>query len=289
MRPKVVGMGVCLTLATVALLAPLAGMARAESVLEKISRTGTLTAGTPTASFPFSYINEKKERVGFSVDLITEIHRRLEAELGRKINLQLKEVTPTTRFPMVVNRTIDIECGSSTFTRSRDKTVDFSINFFYAGSQLLVKKESFISSLADLEGKRVGATRGTTNAKIIRTKQPRATLVLFESHDQGFRALQQGKIDAYSTDGILLVGLAAKAANPDEFEVVDFFSKEPYYCVLPENDSKWADFVDHTLMELIEDGRYFKLYDKWFGEKGVIHYPMPSVIKLYILFQVMPK
>ena len=289
MRPKVVGMGVRLTLATFALLGPLAGMARAESVLQKISRTGTLTAGTPRSSFPFAYINEKKERVGFSVDLVTEIHRRLEGELGKKIHLELKEVTPTTRIPMVINRTIDIECGSSTYTRSRDKTVDFSINFFYAGSRLLVKKESFISSLADLEGKRVGATRGTTNAKIIQTKQPRATLVLFESHDQGFRALQQGKIDAYSTDGILLVGLAAKAANPDEFEVVDFFSKEPYSCILPENDSKWADFVDHTLMELIEDGRYFKLYDKWFGEKGVIHYPMPSVIKLYILFQVMPK
>ena len=289
MGQKVIGMWSSLILVTLALVATPVSSADAESVLDKISRTGTLTAGTRDASIPFGYINEDKEWVGFSVDLIKQIQQRLERKLGKQIRLELKAVTPQTRIPMVVNRTIDIECGNTTYTRSRDETVDFSINFFYSGSQLLVRKSSFITSLADAAGKRVGATKGTTNAEIIKAKQPQATLILFESHEEGFQALQQNKIDAYSTDGVLLAGLAAKAPNRDDFEIVDFFSKEPYSCILPENDSKWQDFVNHTLMEVIEDGTYFKLYDKWFGDKGVIRYPMPNVIKLYILFQVMPK
>lgn len=289
MRQKVIGMWGSLILVTFAFVAAPVGTARAAPVLKKVSRTGTLTAGTPTASFPFSYVNDKNERVGFSVDLIKEIHRRLEEKLGKTITLEFKDVTTQTRIPMVVNRQIDIECGNATYTRARDETVDFSINFFYAGSQLLVRKSSFITSLADLPGKRVGATKETTNAQIIREKQPQATLVLFDNHEEGFRALQQKKIDAYSTDGVLLAGLTAQAPTPGEFEIVDFFSKEPYSCILPEDDSQWRDFVNHTFMELIEDGKYFQLYAKWFGEKGGIHYPMPNVIKLYILFQVMPK
>ncbi|MCH7895807.1 MAG: transporter substrate-binding domain-containing protein [candidate division NC10 bacterium] len=289
MRHKAMNILVSLILATFILLAFPAERAGAETVLEKISRTGKFTAGTSTISIPFAYINDKKEWGGFSVDLIKEIHRRLERKLLKEITLELKEVAPTTRIPMVASRTIDIECGSTTYTRSRDETVDFSINFFFTGSQLLVKKGSLINSLRDLAGKRVGATEGTTNAKIIQAKEPEAQLVLFQDHRQGFLALQQGKIDAYSTDGIVLAGLVATTPTSADFLVVGFFSKEPYSCIVPENDSRWRDFVNHTLMELIENGRYFELYDKWFGDKGVVPYPMPSVVKLYILFQVMPE
>ncbi|MFQ5932500.1 MAG: transporter substrate-binding domain-containing protein [Nitrospiraceae bacterium] len=290
MKQKTHRVWVSLILAAFALVILPVGTAGAETVLERISRTGKFTAGAPTVSIPFAYLNENKEWIGFSVDLIKEIHRRLERRLAKKIALELKAVTPKNRFSLVVNGTIDIECGSTTYTRSRDQTVDFSINFFYTGSQLLVKKESLISSLSDLAGKRVGATEGTTNAKIIRAKQPEAELVLFQDHTQGFLALQQGKIDAYSTDGVLLAGLAAKGPNPADFEVVDFFSSEPYSCILPENDSKWRDFVNHSFMELIENDQYFAIYEKWFGEKGVVRYPMPPLVKLYlVLFHVMPE
>ena len=103
-------------------------------------------------------------------------------------------------------------------------------------------------------------------------------------------ALEQGKIDAYVTDGILLAGLAAKAKNPKDYEVVgDFFSKDPYSCMVPENDSKWRDFVNHTLMELIDNGKYFELYEKWFGERGVIPYPMSDQVRNYMIMQSMPE
>ena len=262
----------------------------AETVLEKIRRTGVLTAGTRGSSIPFAYINEKNEWIGFSIDLLEAIRARLEKKLAKPIKLVKKEVTPATRFPLVANRTIDVECGSTTYTRGRDETVDFSINFFFTGSQLLVKKGSGIKSLADVAGKRVGAAQGTTNEKALRASQPKAEVVIFQDNPAVFLALEQGRIVAYVSDGILLAGLAAKAKNPKDYEVVgDFFSKEPYSCMVPENDSKWRDFVNHTFMELIDNGKYFELYDKWFGERGVVPYPMTPQVRNYMLMQSMPE
>ncbi|MBI3027969.1 MAG: transporter substrate-binding domain-containing protein [Candidatus Rokubacteria bacterium] len=92
------------------------------------------------------------------------------------------------------------------------------------------------------------------------------------------------------TDGILLAGLAAKAKSPKDYEVVgDFFTKDPYSCIVAENDSKWRDFVNHTLMELIDNGKYFEMYDKWFGEKGVVPYPMSAQVRNFMLMQSMPE
>jgi ABC-type amino acid transport substrate-binding protein len=275
---------------TLLLVAGTAAPALAETVLEKIGRTGTLTAGTRTASIPFAFINEKNEWIGFAVDLLEGVRARLEKKLGKPITLDKKEVTPATRIPLVANRTIDVECGSTTYTRGRDDTVDFSIVFFVTGSQLLVKKGSGVRTLADVAGKRVGATQGTTNEKALRASQPRADVVTFQDHAAGFLALEQGKIVAFTTDGILLAGLAAKARNPRDYEVVgEFFSKDPYACILPENDSGWRDFVNHTFMELIDNGKYFELYDRWFGERGVVTYPMSPQARAFITLQAMPE
>jgi ABC-type amino acid transport substrate-binding protein len=272
------------------LVAGTAAPGLAETVLEKINRTGVLTAGTRTASIPFAFINEKNEWIGFSIDLLEAVRARLEKKLGKSVTLDKKEVTPATRIPLVANRTIDVECGSTTYTRSRDETVDFSVVFFVTGSQLLVKRGSGIRNLGDVAGKRVGATQGTTNEKALRASQPRAEVVTFQDHAAGLLALEQGKIVAYTTDGILLAGLAAKTKNPKDYEVVgDFFSKDPYACILPENDSKWRDFVNHTVMELIESGKFFELHDKWFGDKGVVNYPMSQPVRAFITLQSMPE
>jgi polar amino acid transport system substrate-binding protein len=115
-------------------------------------------------------------------------------------------------------------------------------------------------------------------------------VVTFQDHGAGFLALEQGKIVAYVTDGILLAGLAAKSRSPRDYEVVgDFFSKDPYACIVPENDSKWRDFVNHAIMEMIDDGRYFESYEKWFGEKGVVPYPMSAQVRAFMTMQSMPE
>ena len=275
-----------------ALLLGAAAPVLAETVLEKIKRTGVLTAGTRSDNIPFAFINEKNEWIGFSIDLLEAIRARLEKKLAKRIKLEKKEVTNVTRIPLMVNRTLDVECGSTTYTRARDRdeAVDFSINFFFTGAQLLVKRGSGIKSLADVAGKRVGTLPGTTNEKALRASQPKADVVTFPDLQAAFLALEQGRIVAYATDGILLAGLVAQARNPKDYEVVEgFFSKDPYSCMVPENDSKWRDFVNHTFMELIDGGKYFELYDKWFGERGVVPYPMSDRVRNYMIMQSMPE
>ncbi len=289
MRHRPVSILASIVLATYALLVLLPGIVAAEPVLQKINRTGKFTAGTRTSSIPFAYINDKKEWVGFSVDLINEIHRRLERNFGKKIKLELKEVTPENRIQMVADGTVDIECGSTTYTRSRDETVDFSINFFFSSAQLLIKADGPIKGPQDIQGKRIGVARGTTTEKLIRTKLPQTNVVLVQDHSEGFEALQEGKIDAYASDGILLAGLAIETGKKETFKIVGAFSFEPYSCILPENDSKWRDLVNHTFMEMIENGTYFELYDKWFGKNGVVPYQMPPEAKFLTLMQVMPR
>jgi ABC-type amino acid transport substrate-binding protein len=264
----------------------------AETVLEKISRTGVLAVGTQANSIPFAFINEKNDWIGFSIDLLETLRTRLEKKLAKRIKLEKKEVTPATRVLLVANRTIDVECGSTTYTRGRDRdeTVDFSINFFFTGTQLLVKKGSGIRGVADVAGKRVGAAAATTNEKALRASQPKADLVTFQNHAAGFLALEQGRIVAYVADGVLLAGLAANARTPKSYEVIGgFLSKDPYSCMVPENDSKWRDFVNHTFMELIDSGKFFELYDKWFGERGVVPYPMSDQVRNYMIMQSMPE
>jgi ABC-type amino acid transport substrate-binding protein len=271
--------------------AALIGMVEAaESTVDKIARAGKMVVGARSGSVPFGFIDKDNQWVGFSLDLCTSVKNKLESKLGKKIELEWKEVTPSNRIPLVANGTIDLECGSTTYTRARDETVDFSINFFFTGSQLLVKRGSGISSAANLAGKRVGATQGTTNEKAIREVSPQATVVVFQDHPSGFLALEQGKIDAYTTDGVILAGLRVKSPNAANYEVVgDFYTNEPYSLILRENDSKWRDFVNHALMEMLEDGTYFKMYDKWFGVDGVVPYPLAPAVRTYLSMQVMPK
>ncbi len=166
----------------------------AETVLEKVKRTGVLTAGTRAASIPFAFINEKNEWIGFSIDLLEAIRARLEKKLGKPIKLEKKEIDPATRITLVANRSIDVECGSTTYTRGRDETVDFSINFFFTGTRLLVKKGSGIKGVADVAGKRVGVIPGTTNEKALRASQPKVDVVTFQDQGAGFLALEQGRI-----------------------------------------------------------------------------------------------
>jgi ABC-type amino acid transport substrate-binding protein len=164
------------------------------------------------------------------------------------------------------------------------------IAFLAAKSRLLVKKGSGIKSLADVAGKRVGAIRGTTGEQALRASQPKANVVTFQDVLAAFLALEQERVVAYAHDGILLAGLAPRTRNPKDYEVVgDFFSRDPYSCMVPENDSKWRDFVNHTFMELIDSGKFFELYDKWFGERGVVPYPMSDKVRNYMIMQSMPE
>jgi len=256
-------------------------------ILDKIEKTGQVTMGFREGSVPFGFMNKKGEWVGFGLDLGQEIVLALKAKFGKDIVLIKKSINPKTRIPLVVNGTVDIGIGSTTITLAREEVVDFSLPYFLTGTRLLVPKNSPIKDFPDLAGKRVGMGSGSTaNIKGIDKAiasgliKPACEKVLFEEHNKGFLALQQGKIHAYFTDASILAGMQAKAKNPKDWKIVGrYLTYEPYGMILPPNQGKWRDFVNATLIKTIKSGRFAKIYNKWFGPKGEVPLPMSTEYK----------
>jgi ABC-type amino acid transport substrate-binding protein len=259
-----------------------------EGTLDKIRKTGVLTIGTRTGSPPFAYINKNNEWVGFTIDLVDMLVKpAVEKEVGKPIKIEKKESTPPTRIPLLTSNAVDLIAGTMTDTPQRRESVDFSLTFFYTGAQFLVKKGSPIKGIADIGGKRIAAQQGSTNAKIVREKVPTAQLREFPDQPAAFQALVQGQVDAFTNDGIQLWGLKAKAPKPDEWDVVgDFFSEEPYGMAMRKGDAKFKAAVDAGLKNGLESGKYFEIYEKWFGPKGEVPYPMTPQVKAYLLKQI---
>ncbi len=223
-------------------------------VLEKVKADGVISIGMREDARPFAYVDERGEHVGFSVDMAWLLVKKLEEFAGKPIRVEGVAVTAPTRVPLVVNGTIDIEMSSTTHTAPRDDVVDFSEPFFISETTFMVRKDSGIKTLADLNGKIVSAARGTTNLKALQkiidegVIKP-AALVIVESHTEGLLALQTGKIDAYFTDTSLLMGLRMSAKDPENYEIIlESIHAEPYGWMMRENDSDWRDFVNHFLI-----------------------------------------
>jgi polar amino acid transport system substrate-binding protein len=259
-----------------------------EGTLDKVRKTGVLTIGTRTGSPPFAYINKNNEWVGFTIDLVEQlVLPSISKEVGKPVKLEKKESTPPTRIPLLTSNAVDLIAGTMTDTPQRREAVDFSLTFFYTGAQFLVKKGSPIHGLNDIGGKRIAAQQGSTNAKIIREKMPTAQLREFPDQPAAFQALIQGQVDAYTNDGIQLWGLKAKAPNAADWEIVgDFYSEEPYGMAMRKGDAKFKQAVDAGLKNGFESGKYFDIYDKWFGPKGEVPYPLTPQVKAYLMKQI---
>ena len=259
-----------------------------EGTLDKIKRTGVLTIGTRTGSPPFAYVDKQNNWVGFTIDLVEQaVIPAVAKEVGKPVKLEKKESTPPTRIPLLSSNAVDLIAGTMTDTPQRRESVEFSLTFFYTGAQLMVKKGSPIKSVNDLAGKRVAAQQGATNAKILREKYPNVQLREFPDQPAAFQALAQGQVDAYTNDGIQLYGLKAKSPKPDEWDVVgDFYSEEPYGMALRKGDAKFKAAVDAGLKQGFESGKYNEIYEKWFGTKGEVPYPMTPQVKAYLMKQI---
>jgi polar amino acid transport system substrate-binding protein len=254
------------------------GVARAETVMEKVARTGVLTAGTSKDALPFAYSDSQGKLTGYSVDMLTLIQQQLEKELGKKITLKLVAVTPAARIPKIINRQVDIVCDASSFTWERDKKVDFSISYGVTGTQILIKKETNLGSPESLINKRVGVLAGTTNEQAIKQIQPQAKLVYLKTRPEGFAALEQGKIDAFASDSILLEGWLQTAKNQNSFAIVPPrpYSREGIACMVPENNSKFLNSVNYSLVKFMQgfvnnNPKYVAIFDRWFGSQGAVY------------------
>ena len=279
-----------LLVALAVMLASVAAAA-AETTLEKIARTGTLTIGTRTGSPPFAYVNKQSEWVGYSIDLVDQlIVPAVSKKVGKPVKLEKKESTPATRIPLLSSGAVDLIAGTMTDTRPRRDSVDFSLTFFVTGAQFLEKKGSPIKGIQDIAGKRVGAQQGSTNARIIRERVSTAQLLEFPDQPAAFQALAQGLVDTYTNDGIQLAGLKVKAPNPGGWEIVgEFYSYEPYGMAMRKGDSDFRAVVNNGLMEGIDSGKFFEIYEKWFGVNSELPYAMDSQIRKFMIYQSVPK
>ena len=261
-----------------------------ENLLETIEKSGEVHMGFREGSVPFGFINKDGNWGGFGLDLGAEVVKDLEKKFNKPIKLVKHPMNPKTRITMVANGMVAMGIGSTTITLAREEVVDFSLPYFLTGTRLLVAKDSTIASFADIAGKRVGMGSGSTanikgldNAIAKGLIQPACEKVLFEEHNKGFLALQQGKIDAYFTDASQLAGMQAKAARPSDWKIVGkYLTYEPYGIILPENQGEWRDFVNASLIHMIKDGRFETLYNKWFGPDGVVPLPMTDEYKVLL-------
>ena len=271
----------------------LALSARAEApglpTLEKISRTGTISLGHRESSVPFSYYDGKRQVVGYSHDLMLAVVERIRRELRLPaLAVKLVPVTSQNRIPLVQNGSVDLECGSTTHNRERARQVAFSVSIFHTSSRLLTRHDSGIADLADLKGRRVAVTAGTTPERslLLRAEATglRFEIVSVKDHGDGFNRLQEGRADAFLMDEAMLYGLQAKAERPDDWRVVGQpMAAEVYACMLRKDDPRFKALVDRSLTEIMQSGEALRIYKRWFQSpippKGLnLNWPAPAAL-----------
>jgi glutamate/aspartate transport system substrate-binding protein len=289
-------------LAALAAMAVLAAPAAAQELtgtLRKIKESGTITIGHRESAIPFSFVDDKRQPVGYSMDICAAIVEEVKAELGlAQLEVKYVPVTPQTRIPLVAHGTVDLECGSTTNTLSRQKLVGFAPITFVTGTRLLAKRASRVRSYKALRDKTVAVTQGTTNERIIKALSERENLNIrfLNAKDNGeaFLAVESGRAVAFSMDDILLYGLIARSKNPKDFEVVgDYLSYNPYGMMYPKGDEDFGVVIRRAVARLMSSGTLEKLYRKWFLDKlpsgESMGMPMSPLLKAAILLQSLPE
>lgn len=265
-------------LATAAALAAFGTAAFAQDItqgrLAAIAERGSIVLGHRESSVPFAYLDENQTPIGYSIDLCMKVVEAVEETLGTDLEVRFVPVTPQTRIALMANGTIDLECGSTTNNLTRQEQVEYLPVTFITGTQILTRVDSGISGIDDMEGKRIGLAQGTTNERAILAEMEARGLDIdilpVRDHAEGMLALETDRVDAYSTDHILLHGLIAKSRTPEAFTVVgDFLSYDPYALMVPRNESDFELVGKRAIAEVFRSGEIDKIYERWFGPMGV--------------------
>jgi glutamate/aspartate transport system substrate-binding protein len=261
-------------LTSMLVILPVASL-RAQSLdgtLQKIKSSGTFTIGYRESSPPFSFMAQDKRPVGYSIDLCLAVAAAVQKQLGlADLKLTWVPVTPETRIAAVVQGKVDIECGSTTASLSRQEQVDFSLMTFIDGGTLLMKSGSDIRSVTDLAGKRIAVADGTTTEKslvdFLKKEFITAQPVKVKDHAEGLAQLEAGQVDAYASDRGILIGLVLVSKDPKAFALANLsFSYEPYALMVRRNDAAFRLVVNRALADLYRSGRVLSVYDRWFGD-----------------------
>ncbi|WP_341645038.1 amino acid ABC transporter substrate-binding protein [Thauera sp. SDU_THAU2] len=244
-------------------------MAQTGDTLAKIKSSGSITLGVRESS-GLAYTLGNGKYVGFHTEMAENIVQDLQKELGlSKLNVKYQPVTSQNRIPLVVNGTVDLECGSTTNDLNRQKEVDFANTTYVEQVRIAVKADSDINDVKDLDGKTVATTTGTTSVQLLRQNK-RAAGIKFKDingkdHADSFLLLETGRADAFVMDASILAGNISKSKNPKDFKIVgEPLSTEPIACMLRKNDPAFMKAVNDSIARQAQDGTLEKLWDKWF-------------------------
>jgi glutamate/aspartate transport system substrate-binding protein len=254
-----------------AVLAIAAGsaMAQATDTLAKVKASGAITMGVRDSSGALSYTLGDGKYAGYHVEVCQRIIADIEKSVGKKLAVTYTPVTSQNRIPLVQNGTVDIECGSTTNNATRQKDVAFVVTTFVEEVRIAVKANSGINAIAQLNGKNVATTVGTTSVQLLR-KNERATGVDFKEvlgkdHADSFLLLESGRADAFVMDGQILAGNISTAKTPADFKIVgEVLSVEPIAIMIRKDDPAMKKLADDTVKAMAKSGDLAKVYDKWF-------------------------
>lgn len=287
MEEKIVMKKILFGMLAATLLAAPAGAAEASGTLEKIKAAGAITLGYREQSRPFSYVDESGKAVGYSMDLCARVVETVKTQLGLSaLKVNSVPLSAENRFDAVANGTVDVLCGNSTNTLSRQKKVSFSNMTFVTGASFLVNADSPVNSLKDFSGKTVGVVAGTTTeaglAAEIKKHKLDTKVETFQDHQAGVSALEGGKIAAFAADRVVLIGLGRDAKDPAKLMLAEqLFTYEPYGLVVRRNDADFLLAVNTALANTYRSGEIAKIYEKWFGAWGAR--PSKLLLAMYAL------
>jgi ABC-type amino acid transport substrate-binding protein len=256
-----------------------------DGTLKKIKDSSTFTLGHLTSAPPFSFPGPDKRPVGYSIDLCTHIASRIQQQLGINLKLNWVPVTTENRLEMVAAGKVDIECGTTTASLSRQERVDFSMMTFVDGGGLLTKSDFKLGAVADLADKRIAVIPGTTTetalSKFLKEEFVTVQLVRVKNHIEGLSAVQKGSAEAFASDRGILIGLAVTSKDPKIFALPNIlFSYEPYGFMLRRNDAAFRLAVNRALAGLYRSGDIVAIYERWFGAFGK---PSQAILAMYLL------
>ena len=271
-------------------LMPASAFAEPGAVLKKIKESGELTLGYRESSIPFSYLDDKAQPVGYSIELCGKLVDAIKAELkmpALKVNRQA--VTSQNRIPLVANGTVQLECGSTVNNAERQAQVGFSVTSFIVATRFVAKKSANYKTVEDLKGKTVACTSGTNTVKRVRelneARGLNMTILNGKDHAESMLLVTSGRAEAFFEDDILLTGMVATSADPTGYVLsTEGYSVDPYAIMFAKDDPEFKRLVDSTLVGLYKSGEIGKIYDRWFMKpippKGItLNFPLGAPLQ----------